>query len=195
MLASMQEEIRAKIDTEQGLLARIRAWPTVWRRAGLLLLLSLVAARGLLAGERWPLVATFALIAAASLMVSLRPVHKPEAPTWMRIALPGFAVIAALGSALILPSGDAPISTALGCFVPGMGVSLVFAGAYWLVRRVPLRFSSIAAACGAGLIANALLAGRCPMAPSLEHQLLGHASLVVLLLGATWTLGLISSEP
>ena len=91
-----------------------------------------------------------------------------------------------------MPSGDASVGVALHCFLPGLGVALAIVGATWIIRRDVLRFAHIAGAAGAGLAANAFLSGRCPLAPQLEHQLLGHASIVVLLLASAWAFGLVS---
>lgn len=191
LLESMRSQALSEISADRGVLARIRALPTARRRALLLGFLASVTVLALMGGGTPSLVLSFAAIAAVSLFASLRPIHRPEAPLWMRVALPASAFAVAVGSALVMPAGSAPLKASLSCFLPGLGVALVVVGVTWLIRRDVLRFTHIAGAAGAGLAANAFLSGRCPLAPQLEHQLLGHASIVVLLLASSWAFGLV----
>lgn len=195
MLASMRASTRKQIDTNKGMLSKLREKPTPIRRMAVLLVLGVVGALAVVGGfgDRW-VIAAFLVIAGGSLWLALKPVHEAPPPRWVAWALPALALATATIVATLAPRGEMPFAHHVQCFIPGMAIALVLLGTARLFRREPLGFTSFAAAVGAGLGANAFLAGRCPLEPTMGHLLIGHGSVLVVALALAAGVGLIASR-
>lgn len=195
MLASMRVSTRRHIDDNKGVLSKIREKPTSLRRMAVLLILGLVGASAVVGGfgDRW-VIAAFLVIAGGSFWLALKPIHEAPTPRWVAWALPTIALATAVVVASLAPRGEMPFAHHVKCFIPGMAIALVLLGTARLFRREPLGFVSFAGAVGAGLGANAFLAGRCALEPTMGHLLIGHGSVLIVALALAAGVGLIASR-
>jgi hypothetical protein len=196
--AAIERDVRA----ETGVRAWLRSRPTSQRvalAAGVVVLAALLARREVGGGswarpgaEPWLWLASFAVLAAASLAVLLRPLG--------RSSLSRPAVWAVLASSLALPVAHALSSEeasqfgvgsgvargALGCFLYGLGLALPFVLLVLLLDRSDrLTARGLVLVAGAGaLVANLGLLLHCGLDQQ-EHLLAGHAPI-----GLAFLLGL-----
>lgn len=195
MLASMRASTRKQIDTNKGVLSTIREKPTRMRRMVALVVLGIIGALAVIGGfgDIWVIVA-FLVIAAGGFWLALKPIHEAPPPRWLVWGLPVVALCTATLVATLAPRGEMPFAHHVKCFIPGMAIALVLLGTARLLRREPLGFAPFAGAVGAGLGANAFLAGRCPLEPTLGHLLIGHGSVLIVALALAAGVGLIASR-
>jgi hypothetical protein len=125
--------------------------------------------------------------------VGLRGLHRPPLGASLRGAILGAAVGVPLALALIAPAhvshpaslgggGDELIRRAVACLVFGVACGApVLAGA-WFVGRSTLGSAPLAVAAGAGVAGALALQLHCPITAP-PHLLLGHATVVPLVLG------------
>jgi hypothetical protein len=196
--AAIERDVRA----EAGLRAWLRSRPTAQRvalAAGVAALSVVLAHREGGSGswarpgaEPWSWLASFAVLAVASLVVVLRPLG--------RSSLSRPVLWAVLASALALPlayalsserasqvgSVSGVVRGALGCFVYGLGLALPFVGLVLLLHRSDrLTARGLVLLGGAGaLVANLGLLLHCALDHQ-QHLLAGHAPI-----GLAFLLGL-----
>ena len=75
-----------------------------------------------------------------------------------------------------------------------MAIALVLLGMARVFQREPLGFAPFAGSVGAGLGANAFLAGRCSLEPTMGHLLIGHGSVLIVALALAAGVGLLASR-
>lgn len=204
---SIRGEITERIAAERGLVATLRALPTSQRLAGIVLASLAVTVLAWLMMPRadmdhYPrgrmlitLGALFGLTVAANLRL-LRPLHLPKPPAWTGavLLLAGIAAPIVLAVVPLTAFGHEEFAAgeggafAVGCFkclsfgaVLGLPV-LLLAG---LMRRANVDGAAIVALGGvaAGLTGNLTLQVHCPIVDT-GHLLLGHASLLFILIAA-----------
>lgn len=195
LLASMRASTRKQIDDDKGVLSKIREKPTPMRRMAVLLVLGIIGALAVVGGfgDTW-VIAAFLVIAGGSFWLALKPAHEAPPPRWVVWALPIIALATAVVVASLAPRGQMPFAHHVQCFIPGMGIALVLLGTARLFRREPLGFAPFAGSVGAGLGANAFLAGRCHLEPTVGHLLIGHGSVLIVALALAAGVGLIASR-
>ncbi len=191
-LESMRVALEAQVHADRGPLAGVRSWPTMRRRAVLSLLiggLALVATvRG---GGSLTMALALDVVAMVLAWVSLRPIYRPTPPAWVEALVPlgSLALLATMGWLT-----DAGIQTHgsqhLRCFGPGIAIGASTLLVWRVLTGQPTGFQSFAAASAAGVAANAFLAARCAL-PSAEHVLLGHASVLAVLVALVWVADLL----
>lgn len=195
LLASMRASTRKQIDDDKGVLSKIREKPTPMRRMAVLLVLGIIGALAVVGGfgDSW-VIAAFLVIAGGSFWLALKPAHEAPPPRWVVWALPIIALATAVVVASLAPRGEMPFAHHVQCFIPGMGIALVLLGTARVFRREPLGFAPFAGSVGAGLGANAFLAGRCHIEPTVGHLLIGHGSVLIVALALAAGVGLIASR-
>jgi len=140
--------------------------------------------------DTWPLwrlvaeLGSLALLLVVSVLLAIRPTHRPEPAPWISWTLVGVSlaatfVLAALPpphAGAILPEGMGPVQHAMPCFAMGLLLGVpIYALARLLDRGTPL--SAIVAAAAAGIAGNALLQMHCPVNEP-AHNLAGHFTVV-----------------
>ena len=193
LLADLRKGTRSAMQAEDARpLGKVRAMSTTWRVGLSFVVLAALSAFALVgASANRPAVVAFGVLAAGSFWLALRPMHKAPAPPFVVYGLPALATVLTLVVGFMAPSSAAtPLPQHLGCFAPGLGVGLVLLGLLRMLSRGPLGFVPFAAAAGAGLTANAFLSGRCHVDPTIGHLLLGHGSVLFVLLLAAALAGL-----
>ena len=195
LLASMRASTRKQIDDDKGVLSTIREKPTPMRRTAALVVLGIIGALAVVGGfgDIW-VISAFLVIAGGSFWLALKPMHEAPPPRWLVWALPVVALCTALLVATLAPRGQMPFAHHVQCFIPGMAIALVLLGTARVLRRQPLGFAPFAGAVSAGLGANAFLAGRCPLEPTMGHLLIGHGSILIVALALAAGVGLIASR-
>jgi len=191
--------LRAEVERESGLLAKLRAWPTA-RRRGLLLCVGLAVLAAVWAIAPWKhleparaglSVAGLGVILLAALWQSLRPIHQPPLPAWAWWSLVGAAVafpflLSTLPAAF---HGAAPKSGGM-CFGFGclFGFPILLLG--FLLNRAPagavVGSGLLLALAAGGALGGVTLDAHCGT-PGTLHRIVSHGALA-----ATWVgLGLV----
>lgn len=194
--AGLLDSVEADLRREQGLRARLRAWPT-WRRAGALVIAGLLLLSsqlvvlprsdlGEVGAAFWLVVA---VLLAALLWGALWWLRGPRASSGERARAPVIALsLLALPAmlALIVQRDASSWGSPGSCFGYGAVLVVPFILLAWLVDRHDELPRAGLAGVGAlaGISANLLLHAHCP-STHLGHLLLGHATV-----GAAWVLGL-----
>lgn len=205
---ALWSRVQGDLQAEQGMVARMRAWPTSVRVGLAAIVAAIVPALSLVLQPRPDLavypparllldVLLFAIPAALALWISLRPLHRRALPSWSSVAAVGAAALAMLVLVLLPEAHRDHVASLQGrgedfgalaraCFV--MGVACGIPALVWL--RLSSRDAGRRAITGA-LAATAALAGglavflHCPIvAPS--HLLAGHATVLVPYLLLAW---------
>jgi hypothetical protein len=200
-----EEELRdlyagteARIEMDRNFAGWLKSRPTWVRRAGAASVSIVVFSIGLLLIRRpdfeaYPrgrmilTIAAMGVLLTASLLVALRPLHRPRLPDWLHRGLATFGVavaflLAALPSSYVTPDqylSDDPIKAyGLNCFVIGLLLGIPVYATARLFDRGANSFSAILAALAAGLTGNLALHVHCPRSDA-THLLSGHFTVVI----------------
>ncbi|MEM7609417.1 MAG: hypothetical protein AAF411_29070 [Myxococcota bacterium] len=188
---STQDEIRRSGARPLG---RVRALPTGARRMMMLAVIAILGAASLVTGTSTMAVVVFLVLSGLSFWLAMRPIHKAPLPGWVGWSLAVVSLATATVVALLAPSGDMPLAAHVGCFVPGVVLSLALLAVLRFLTRGPFGFVPFAGTVGAGLAANGFLAGRCHVEQTTAHLLMGHGSVLVVLVAVTAVVGALGAR-
>jgi hypothetical protein len=178
------ERVSGEVRRERGARAWLRSRPTGVRLALALGAVLVVGAVFTVIGrDHAPFgpIALLALIATLTVVVALRPIHRPALPRWVEISTLGLATGAPLALAGIAVFGDpTPVEGDLWyCFGLGVAIALPIVACVALLDRGSRAWSTVLAAAAAGLAANIALDAHCRSTEPV-HLVLGHALVVIL---------------
>lgn len=189
---------RARIDADQSPAGWLKSRPTWLRRTIALSVVGAIVLSALIlirrpdfddypTGRMLVTLGVMSLLLAVSLVLGLRPIHRPMLPTWMNRTVTTVGIVAAFVFAA-MPSSYIPAmelvpedplrAFGMPCLYFGVLFGVPVYGVARLLDRGGNPVSAILAALAAGLTGNLVLLIHCPATDPL-HQVFGHFTVVV----------------
>jgi hypothetical protein len=195
LFEDMFSEVKAQCDKSDRTLAGfLRSRSTAARR---MLVLSIFAVLGIAGWFAFPVIdvegrsvqwtaslVAFCILLVLAMFMVTRPVHLPALPRWQSVSLVALAVGATIVAAFWpIPAALSAAHDHGGGFMAGacMGVGLLLGVPVYALLRLVDRgnaLGNLVAAAAAGVAGNFVLKAHCAI-PGTSHELLGHASVVL----------------